>query len=187
MKLVFIGLILSFLDVSWDLNGYILNLFPDFVGYWLMVEGLRRLQPQSMCFAKALLAAHMMVVWTTFCFVYDLLGSPLKGDSLFSIIMNVIGVGAAVLGVYILYQIARGMMEIEMQSGSGEMRTGRLMTAWQYIAAAVVLLAVLAPFAAGVPLASLACMVLMLAGLVANVCYLVFYHTAWKVDEERPA
>ena len=32
MRLVFIGLILSFLDVSWNLNGYILNLLPDFVG-----------------------------------------------------------------------------------------------------------------------------------------------------------
>ncbi|MCI9484894.1 MAG: hypothetical protein HFH27_10620 [Clostridiaceae bacterium] len=186
MRLVFIGLILSFLDVSWNLNGYILNLLPDFVGYWLIVEGLRRLAPQSGCFSKAMLPAHAMVVWSGFCFVHDLLGGPLKGGSIFETAKGLFGFGAAVLSVYILYQIARGMMEIEMQLGSGEMRTGRLLAAWQYLAVAALLSAALGPFAPGAMLPSAACIVLLLAWLAANVCYLVFYHTAWKVYEGEP-
>ena len=53
MNQIFLGMLFVFLDLTLNINNCTIDFLPDFVGYILMMKGLREMESESACFTKS--------------------------------------------------------------------------------------------------------------------------------------
>lgn len=176
MKRVFFGLILVFFDIELHITVKT-GLLPDFLGYILILSGLCQLAPHGVWFARGRLPAMLLAVWSAVQYAAAVCGDPQYAIAPVRVLWELAEVPFLLLYLFLLLAIAYGMTELEMETGGGEMRTSRLTFLWK--AGAVLRLLALA-FSRAAPEVS----VLFTAGaFAACICYLVYFHTAWKAYE----
>lgn len=171
VKRIFIGLIFVFFDFNLNFGGSTLELIPDFIGGYFLWKGTGELAEESEFFSRAVKPSFLWGICMGIQFVNNLLISSVDAVS---IVLSIIGLA---LMLYVTYMISYGMVDIEMQAGSGAMRTSRLISAWKAMAVCNVMLMV------SMLILPMLAIFLIIAGFVAVVCYLVFFHTAWKTYE----
>lgn len=175
MKKIFIGLLFIFFNfhLEFDFFSLKIGLLPDFIGYFLIWNGLNEFSDKSESFLRARMPSFIMILWSAVVYVGDLLGG--FGD--LSHLLLLLSVVEMVFSFYITYEISCGMGDLELQTGGGEMRTGRLLSAWKVLTACQVFSFI------NIFLIPAAAVMFMMIALIAAICYLVYFHTAWKAYE----
>ena len=74
MQKVFIGILLILLDFHLEFSTGHLGLIPDFIGYFVLLRGLRQLTEDGPSFKRAIPAAIGIGIYSFFLWVADLFG-----------------------------------------------------------------------------------------------------------------
>ncbi len=118
MKLIFWGLLLDFLDFNLTLNGFSIDILPDFVGWLLVLFGARRMREENERFARMQPAAGVLFAVYLLSFLLQPFGSVDLGDSLpaaaLALAVNLVFFA---LYAYVLWQLVRAMQEMEERYG----------------------------------------------------------------------
>jgi len=109
MKNIFIGFILIFLDFSLNLGNSKIGLIPDFVGYIVMINGLKEMAEESALFMKVKPFATGMAVYTGILYLLDLLGASVS----LGVLSYLLAFTSTAISLYISYNIVMGVIAIE--------------------------------------------------------------------------
>ena len=125
MKKIFIGLLLIFINFNLTLGAVKIGLFPDFLGYIVMLSGLTEMSGMSELFGKAKPWASGMAVYTGILYGMDLFGITIA--NLFSIVL---GLTSLAISLYISYNIVMGVIEVELNN-KVDLNGENLKSAWK--------------------------------------------------------
>ena len=176
MKLIFWGLLLDFLDFNLTLNGFSIDILPDFVGWLLVLFGARRMREENERFARMQPAAGVLFVVYLLSFLLQPFGSVDLGDSLPAVALALaVNLVFVALYAYVLWQLVRAMQEMEE-------RYGRAFGAHGMRTAVIVILAVmlLAPLVVWLPFGFALAILLSIGSFAAFLVLLVLLLRAAK-------
>lgn len=113
MENIFIGMLLVFLDftIKLDSNRIIIGLIPDFIGYILMMKGLKELIATSEEFEKAKQLAYGMAIYTGVLYAMDLFGIS---SSIWWFFSYALGAGALAGELVVAFWIIKGLTRFEI-------------------------------------------------------------------------
>ena len=182
MRKLFYGFLLMFLSFDLSFNGHGLDVLPDFVGYFLLIRGMKEMAPESGLFRNARPFAVGMMVYSAILWVGDLLA--VTGEGCLSQIMDLI---AMIVALYIAWVLIRAVQETEA-SRIAELNSGKLLACWKGLAAIQVAAQVLGLM---INLANLGVLIglialLGLAAFVVNILYLIAWWKATRAYEALP-
>lgn len=179
MKYFFIGFLLIFLDLSITFNtAHIVNIMPDFIGYYFILKGLHELTPYSAIFNKACPVAKALMVYNIFLWILAVIAIPVSDFFLLDLFSEV---GA----LYLFYQIIRGIAALEQQHGL-DLRGRPLMVLWKvalFFTVGILLLGFFFSvhlFDEILPQTSGLALLLALCGFTVNFVLLVRFYQAWR-------
>lgn len=109
MTTIFIGLFFFLIDFNIDIGSIRIGLVPDFVGYVLLVSGLREIRHHSSAFKECEDGSKIMVVISGIIYILDLFGMM----SQISIISTVFGLLRQLGLLYVLYKLVAGIADIQ--------------------------------------------------------------------------
>lgn len=161
MKKIFWGLIFIFFNYSINISNMNLGLIPDFIGYLLMLSGIKELISESEYFSKVRPVLMGMTILSLIFYVFDLLGMGVTTSAVLVILINII---AVVGSLYSSYMITCGVVDMEKNQHL-ELAADKLMYKWK-VKAMFLILGYLVIF---IPIASLIC---MLVSLIFSIIYL---------------
>lgn len=164
MSNIFIGMLFVFLDFNLNFNNHTLGLIPDFVGYYLMLKGLRELAGESEYFTKAQPFAKGMLVYTGILYVLDLLAVSAQ----LAVVAWLMAVAGLIVSLLISYWIVSGIREIQDRYGRN-LEAEKLKTVWLYMA----IIQGVCQVCAWIPVIGF---VGGVAGLIIGICYLVAFN-----------
>lgn len=185
MKKFAIGFLLIFLDFNLTFNGFALNVLPDFVGYYLLLQGTKEMEQESSLFAGPRPFIIGMIVYTAILWVGKLLN--VSGG----ILMTLLDLIALVVSFYITWVLVQAVRDME-QRHEADLYGAVLSKRWKILLglnAAVQLLRLLATVATIRVVLTIAT-VLVLAGLIwAFLFVLGWNRTAnlWAELQTQPA
>ena len=110
MQSIFYGILLSFLNFNFNIGESKIGLIPDFLGYIFMFKGVEELAMESDKFTKVKLHIKLMIGYTLFVYIMDLLGISGQINQIFNMMLGII---FAIIALYITYNIVRGIADIE--------------------------------------------------------------------------
>lgn len=105
----FWGFFFIYLNFNLSVNAHTLNVLPEFVGYFLLLQGLRELEEESGVFSDTRPFVVGMTVYTAILWVGALLGVTGAG-SLLSILLSLV---STAVSLYISWSIIQGVREME--------------------------------------------------------------------------
>lgn len=114
MKKLFWGFFFIYLNFNLGFNGHNLNILPDFVGYYLLIAGAKKLQEERRFFQGVRPFAVGMAVYTAVLWVGALLNVEDESDWLTGI-LSLIAMAAA---LYISWVLVQGVLEMEIRRSS---------------------------------------------------------------------
>ena len=118
MKLIFWGFLLDFLDFNLTLNGFSIDILPDFVGWLLVLFGARRMREENERFARMQPAAGVLFAVYLLSFLLQPFGSIDLGGSLpAAALVLAVNLVFVALYAYVLWQLVRAMQEMEERYG----------------------------------------------------------------------
>ena len=118
MKLIFWGFLLDFLDFNLTLNGFSIDILPDFVGWLLVLFGARRMREENERFARMQPAAGVLFAVYLLSFLLQPFGSVDLDDSLPAVALALaVDLVFFALYAYVLWQLVRAMQEMEERYG----------------------------------------------------------------------
>lgn len=162
MTHIFVGYLLVFFDIT--VNG--IDLLPNFLGYALIFIGLGKLAEKSVCFAKG-------KPWALGLAVFTALVQVIRVDFPVSYVLFTL---AAVAGLYLMYQIDHGVLEMEQAEGL-DLGADKLIEIWK-LQAIFHISCSFPSFGTGALLG-----LLIVAGFVTNVIFLVRFYRTKKAYE----
>ncbi len=168
MGKMFAGLIYVFLHIK--ING--IDLLPAFVGYYLIYKGMEEVS-ESGIFAGSRTLTLVSAIFSAVMWLKTLLGIYI--DGLFGILLTVVGVSLQLL---VTYRMAKGVQELEEQSGQ-LLGGAELAKAWLAFPILTVASYVVSCFSGELGA------IFLLATFVAIVVYIVLFYRAWKAWERR--
>lgn len=127
MSNIFIGLLFIFLDFNFKLGSSTIELIPDFIGYILMLNGLKELAGESSRFEKVIPYTKGMVIYTIIVYIIDVIG--FSSSTGLAIIPGIISV---IVSLYISHEIIFGIKDIESLKG-WELNSDSLFNTWRYL------------------------------------------------------
>jgi len=122
---IFIGLLLICLDFDLTLENIKVGLLPNFLGYIVMIKGLKIMAQESPVFIKAKPFAAGMAVYTGILYIMDLLGISASYGAL-TYLLSLLATGVL---LYILYIIVSGVSDTEKKYEIS-LEGDRLKSAW---------------------------------------------------------
>ena len=176
MKLIFWGFLLDFLDFNLTLNGFSIDILPDFVGWLLVLFGARRMREENERFARMQPAAGVLFAVYLLSFLLQPFGSIDLGGSLpAAALVLAVNLVFVALYAYVLWQLVRAMQEMEE-------RYGRAFGAHGMRTAVIVILAVmlLAPLVVWLPFGFALAILLSIGSFAAFLVLLVLLWRAAK-------
>jgi hypothetical protein len=167
MKHIFMGFLFIILNFYLPLNNdIIINLIPNFIGFWFLLKGIRELSQHSTLFDKAAPLAKILFVYYVLDFIANLTGIASKllrehiiGGFLLGLLIIILSLSCSQL-------IVKGIMEMEVKT---QCRAGteKLYTAWKSYAFVLVIYYLVVYFAPGLSAIGL------LASLIINIYFLI--------------
>lgn len=185
MKKFAIGFLLIFLDFNLNFNQASLNVLPDFVGYYLLLQGTREMEGESSLFAGPRPFMVVMIVYTAILWVGGLFG--ISGG----LLMTLLNVIALAVSFYISWVLVQALRDMETRHNADLYGTV-LNKRWKIllgINAAIQLLRLLATVATIRVVLTLAT-VLVLAGLIWSFLFVLGWNRAanlWAELQAAPA
>ncbi|WP_124099417.1 hypothetical protein [Ruminococcus sp. Marseille-P6503] len=136
MKKLLIGLFFITLDISVGLGTASIELIPDFIGYFILMSGLKDFSQENENFSKAQRLCIPLAAAALVLYVLNIFGfSYSDGESL-----NILPFAAELLCVagelYVTYQICQGTEDIERRFKC-DLNYDKLKLAWSIMAAAL--------------------------------------------------
>jgi len=179
MKKFAIGFLLILLDFNLNFNQFSLNVLPDFVGYWLLMQGMAEMEKENPRFASPRPFAVGMVIYTALLWVGNLLG--VSGGFL----MTVLNLVALAAHFYIAWVLVLALREVE-QCREADLYGVVLYKRWKILLAinvALQLLRLLA-MAVSIRVAMTAATVLVLVNLIWSFLFVLGWNRSDKLYEE---
>lgn len=130
MKKIFIGMILVFLDLNWDIGACRIGLIPDFIGYIYMINGVTELMHFSSRFVKIKSYITGMAIYSLIFYAMDLFAiTPMfEGPPIFFL-----GLVSSIFSLFISYDIIMGIKDIELGM-SWQLNADQLYATWKVLA-----------------------------------------------------
>lgn len=114
---IFIGMLL----IIFDINLGFINILPDFIGYMFIYAGLSILTPQNKFFEKGKMPALILVLLTIKSIIHYPNNNILLGKIHdVRLIPMIIEATVAVINLYLIYIISKGIYELCKERGLGE-------------------------------------------------------------------
>ena len=182
MKKFVIGFLLIFLDFNLDFNRFTINVLPDFVGYFLLLQGMAQMEKHHPRFAAPRIFATGMVIYTAILWVGAVLG--VSGGAL----MTVLNLIALAVHFYIAWVLVLALRELEESRGA-DLYGAMLLKRWKILLGlnvAVQLLSALA-MVAPINVVGAAATVLVLADLIWAFLFVLGWNRAAGLWEELQA
>lgn len=123
MNSIFFGLIFIFFHINFSLNGHIIALLPDFMGYYLIYNGTRMV-PESRIYAGMDGLLVGTVIWSGVVWLAGLLGLQLGWLSIFPSVVS------ATIQLLVTYRLAKGVGELEAVRNR-DLGSSALLKAWK--------------------------------------------------------
>lgn len=134
MNYIFVGLLLTFLNFDITIGDSIIGILPNFVGFIMIVSGLKELSKENSFFTKTIPFAKGMVVYSAILYALNLFG--LSGNS--SWIIALAGILATITDLYISYNIIQGIFDME-KAYNVDLNGSNLFRIWKPLAVLKVL------------------------------------------------
>ncbi len=131
MHKLFIGLLLVFLDFNLDLGVNRIGLIPDFLGYIIMLQGLREMQDRSINFSKVIPITNLALILSIINYILDFTGFTLSNSN--TIFTIPAGLVMTIISLYISYCIVQGVLDME-RNMSIDLNGNKLYSAWKLVA-----------------------------------------------------
>ncbi len=175
MNKLFWGLFFLYLDFNLNLGEMTLGLLPDFVGYFLLVQGFEELAGESPWFSRGKPFALGMTVYSAVLYVMNLMAARVSD----SVVIWLMTLAVVAVQLYIGYCLVKGIMDME-QRRDWSLEGQQLWGLWMAMAVVSVMgtLLMIVPLVGG--LAALG------AGIMA-VCFLICFYKTKKRYEEYTA
>lgn len=164
MQTIFWGFLFVFLDYSTDLNGVVIGFLPDFVGYILLLMGLREIGQLNDRFVSVRPWVVGAAVFSAVLYVLEMVSASVQMQ-LIGFLLGMIGV---VLSLYISFQIVTGITELEAER-DWYLRGQPLKTVWKYLA----VLHGVAYLLNWIPVLNVMCFI---AVVIVTICFLLFFY-----------
>ena len=113
MKKIFWGFFFVYLNFNLTINGFGLNLIPDFVGYILLYQAAGTLAGESGQFRKLQPFSVAMAIYTGILWVGELLG--ITGETWLDMLLDTVALGVS---LYISWNVIQAILEIEENRGA---------------------------------------------------------------------
>ncbi len=169
MNNLFYGMLFVFLDFTLNLGNCVIGLIPDFVGYILMLKGLREIESESGLFARAKPWATGMAVYTGILYAMDLLGISAR----LRFAAWLLGLLSTAVSLVISYWIVTGVRDMET-ARRWDLQGDKLKILW--VALAVV--NVICYLCGWITLVG---WIGAIAGFIIGICYLVAFNSTRKM------
>lgn len=164
MKNIFTGFLLIFLDFNLDLGASRIGLIPDFIGYIIMISGLKEMAEESPLFLKAKPFAAGMAIYTGILYFMDMFAISASLGAF----TYVLGITSTIISLYISYKIIMGVRDMEEKYNT-PLNGDSLKSVWTALVLFNILTFVLLLLP---PLA----IVSILISLIAAICFLVAFN-----------
>ena len=172
MKRIFIGMIVVFIDFNLNFENNTIGLIPDFIGYFMMIEGLKEITNYSNNFTKVLPYVKSMAIATALTYLMDFFGIRI-----YLLVSLLLGLVLMAVCMYISYTIIMGIKDVETEFQQN-LNTESLYSAWK--------ISMILSFVTYVLIIVPGLMILCsLATLVAYVYYLVQFNKTQKLFYEH--
>lgn len=165
MTNIFSGLFLIFINFDLTLGNSKIGLFPDFIGYIIMVKGLVEMGGESWTFMKVKPWAIIMAVYTGILYFIELFGIS---ESLGAIYV-ILSLASVVISLYISYTIVVGVEEVELKYRT-DLNVYSLRFTWKILAVFEI-----AAFVAAL-LMSMVTIICVIVTIIAAVYFLVAFN-----------
>lgn len=111
MGYIFSGYLLVLFNFTITIENFAFDIFPDFIGYFLIYRGIKYFISVDEYFKKALPFSTFLIIYSVFYFIVHFLGF---GDAIayFMIVMNIFSLGAM---LYMTYLFLSGMKSLEQK------------------------------------------------------------------------
>lgn len=111
MRSIFIGFLLIFLDFNFNIGESTIGLTPDFIGYILLVQGLREMEPESARFAQARPFAVGTGIYSAITYALDLFGVTNQPGGL----GIALGFLYTIVSLCLAWLVVKGVLEAEQR------------------------------------------------------------------------
>ena len=174
MRSIFIGFLLIFLDFNFNIGESTIGLIPDFIGYILLVQGLREMEPESARFPQARPFAVGTGIYSAITYALDLFGvtNQLGGLGI------ALGFLYTIVSLCLAWLVVKGVQEAEQRRRT-DLNGHSLWTAW-------LLMAVFQLISYVFLFIPVLVLVGILASFVISIVFLVALHTAKNRYAELP-
>lgn len=183
MKKLFWGFFFIYLNFNLNLNQHTLNILPDFLGYILLLQGMKELDEESGLFRGARPFAIGMAVYTAILWVGALLGISSDGGW----VSQLLSLIAMIVALYISWVLVQGILDME-QTKAADLNGGKLYQWWKGLVAVQVAARLLSLMADLENISILLALstVLVIVGFVLIILYLMAWHRSTKAYEALP-
>jgi hypothetical protein len=167
MKNIMFGFLFVILNFNLTFNNdIILNVLPNFVGYWFLLKGLNELRPHSTLFEKAMPYAKVLFFYYILDFVANITGIASKLLKQYVLWGFGFGLVLIIISLFCSQLIMKGIMEMEakFQCKAG---AEKLYRAWNSYAIGLVISFFLVYFLPGLSVIGL------LVSLIINIYFLI--------------
>lgn len=165
MQNIFYGMLLSFLNFDLNIGDCKIGLIPDCLGYILMIKGINELMIEGSHFKKIKPYIELMVVYTSFLYIADLLNIRNQINEILTITVGII---FTIISLYIVYSIIKGITDIEHKYKCN-LKSGILYSLWK----ARVVFVILGYVAT---LTSVGVVIIIIIGFIINIYFLVEFN-----------
>lgn len=172
MRKIFIGLIFILLNFNLTLgNQYVINLIPNFIGFFLIAKGCGHLFEQTRIqeYQETQKLSFILTGISFLSFIGDLMGI----GSINQLFATLIGIFNLVLLLYLLYRLTKSIINTQ-EFNLPEYLTTQLNNAFKWIVIANILAYLMIFF----PLLAI---IILLVALVAHILYIITIH---KISKE---
>lgn len=172
MRKLFWGFFFIYLNFNLNLNQYSLNILPNFVGYILLLQGIKQLEEESCFFRRARPFAVGMAMYEAVLWLGAVFGIETDRG-----IGTVLGWISMVVALYVSWLLIQGVLEIERQSGT-DLLGAQMYSRWKLLAGLQVIGKLLGLVAnlANLNMLFAVASVVIIVSLVAIILYLL----CWK-------
>lgn len=131
MSRLFWGFFFIFVNFNLNLNAHTLNILPPFVGYLLLLQGMRDLETESELFRGPRPFAVGMAIYTGILWLGDLLGAVSSAGWMGTLL----GLAATVVSLYVAWAIIQGVQDMESRRNT-DLGASGMHRAWIVLAVA---------------------------------------------------
>src|SRR5574344_1033321 len=112
MTKIFVGFLFAFLNFNLHMGSGTLGLIPDFVGYLLLLLGVKELAGESDYFTKAQPYFLGLTIYDAIVWLMNLMGR--NG----TIVATLLSLASIVVGLYATYQLFKGFEDMQNRYGT---------------------------------------------------------------------